>query len=118
MDKTYNTSTDHVSETSVGFPEVTRHYRYRPADPRRIWDYAGLLFSMLRDSFNGRYPLPKKTAVVMTAAFLYLISPIDIAPDILPLIGFADDIAVLFFAASLIKDDLEDYSAWKTGDYE
>jgi uncharacterized membrane protein YkvA (DUF1232 family) len=51
---------------------------------------------------------------VGTFALLYLISPIDISPDIIPLIGFVDDVAILVFAASLIKDDLEKYRAWKT----
>lgn len=109
----FNISPNKVSDTSVGFPEEVRDYRYRSADPRKIWDYLGLLFSMLLDSFKGKYPLPKKTTLVLTCAFLYLLSPVDIAPDILPLIGFVDDVAVLAFAFSLIKGDLENYRAWK-----
>jgi uncharacterized membrane protein YkvA (DUF1232 family) len=109
----FSISPNKVSDTSVGFPEEVRDYRYHSADPRKIWDYLGLLFSMLLDSFKGKYPLPKKTALVLTCAFLYLLSPVDIAPDILPLIGFVDDVAVLAFAFSLIKDDLENYRVWK-----
>jgi len=127
MDKIYNTreeqtetnlersnvSLERVSDNSVIFPEKVRRTHYRPADPRKLWDYLELLFSMLADSFNGKYPVPKKTVFVITFSLLYLISPIDISPDILPLIGFVDDIAVLVFAASLIKDDLEKYYSWK-----
>jgi uncharacterized membrane protein YkvA (DUF1232 family) len=114
MDKTENVSPSQTYDKSVGFPEEVRHYhRYHSADPRRIWEYFGLLLSMLWDSFNGKYPLPMKTSIVMVFAFLYLISPVDIVLDILPLIGFADDIAVLFFAASFIKDDVDNYRLWK-----
>lgn len=109
----FNVSPDKVSDTSLGFPEEVRDYRYRSTDFRNIWGYIELLFSMLSDSFKGKYPLPKKTVFVLTFAFLYLISPIDIAPDIFPLIGFADDIAVLAFAGSLVKDDLRNYRVWK-----
>ena len=109
----FNISPNKVSDTSLGFPEEVRNYRYRSTDFRNIWDYLGLLFSMLLDSFKGKYRLPKKTVFVLTFAFLYLISPVDIAPDIFPLIGFADDIAVFAFAASLIKGDLENYRVWK-----
>jgi uncharacterized membrane protein YkvA (DUF1232 family) len=101
------------SDASVSFPEEVRRTRSRPADPRKIWDYLELLFSMLSDSYKGKYPIPKKTVLVLTLALFYLISPIDIVPDIIPLVGFADDIAVLAFAASLIKDDLEKYRVWK-----
>lgn len=109
----FNISPSRVSDTSLGFPEEVRDYRYRSTDSRKIWDYLGLLFSMLLDSFKGRYPLPTKTALVLILAFLYLISPVDIIPDIFPLIGLVDDVAVLAFAFNFIKDDLENYRAWK-----
>lgn len=127
MDKIYDVRTEQVeanleqfkvnpnqlSDTSMIFPETVRRTRSRPTDLRKIWDYLELLFSMLSDSFNKKYPVPKKTVFVITFALLYLISPIDISPDIIPLIGFVDDVAVLAFAFSLIKDDLENYRAWK-----
>ncbi len=68
---------------------------------------------MLYDSYNGKYPVPKKTVIVGIFALLYLINPIDFVPDFIPLLGFADDIAALAFAASLIKDDLDKYRIWK-----
>jgi uncharacterized membrane protein YkvA (DUF1232 family) len=108
-DQESDTSTDFTEE----FTDEVRSDHRRQADPVKIWEYLGLLFSMLADSFNGKYPIPKKTAAIITFALLYLISPVDIAPDILPLIGFVDDVAVLAFAFSLIKEDLENYKAWK-----
>jgi Uncharacterized conserved protein len=109
----FNVSPSRVSDISVGFPEEVRDYRYRSTDYRKIWDYLGLLLSMLLDSFKGRYPLPKKTALMLILAFLYLISPVDIVPDIFPLIGLVDDVAVLAFAFSFTKEDLENYGTWK-----
>ena len=72
--------------------------------------------ALLYDSYNGKYPVPKKTVIVGIFALLYLINPIDIFPDFIPLMGFVDDIAALAFAASLIKDDLNRYRAWKMSD--
>lgn len=109
----FSISPEKVSDVDLGFPEEVRDYRYRSTDFRKIWYYFGLLFSMLLDSFKGRYPLPKKTALVLVFAFLYLISPVDIIPDIFPLIGLVDDVAVFAFAFGFIKDDLENYRAWK-----
>lgn len=110
----FNTSPEKISDTDLGFPEEVRDYRYRSTDFRKIWYYLGLLFSMLLDSIKGRYPLPKKTALVLVFTFLYLISPVDIIPDIFPLIGLVDDVAVLAFSFNFIRGDLENYRAWKS----
>jgi uncharacterized membrane protein YkvA (DUF1232 family) len=109
----YETYQNNASDTSMILPEKTRNTRNRPTDLRKIWDYFELLFSMLSDSYNRKYPVPMKSVLMGSFALLYLISPVDISPDFFPLIGFVDDIALLAFAASLIKDDLEKYSAWK-----
>jgi uncharacterized membrane protein YkvA (DUF1232 family) len=113
MGKINNDSPEQDYNTSVGFPEVRKRYRYDSADFMKIWDYLGSLLYMLVDSFNGKYPFPKKTAIALIFSFFYFINPVDIVLDILPLIGFVDDIAVLAFAASFIKDDLEKYRLWK-----
>jgi len=109
----FNISPEKVSDTDLDFPEEVRDYRYRSTDFRNIWYYLGVLFSMLLDSFKGRYPLPKKTALLLIFAFLYLISPVDIIPDVFPLIGLVDDVAVLVFSLNFIRGDLENYRAWK-----
>lgn len=109
----FKTNASQDSDTGVIFPEEVRRTYRRPADLRSIWAYLELLFSMLYDSYNGNYPVPKKTVIVGIFALLYLINPIDIVPDFIPLLGFADDIAALAFAASLIKDDLNKYRVWK-----
>ncbi len=110
----FNENPDQASDTGTVFSEEVGGVHHRRADLRKILDYLGLLFSMLADSFNGKYPVPKKTVLVITFALLYLISPVDFSPDIIPLLGFVDDVTVLAFAFSLIKDDLENYRAWKT----
>ncbi len=101
------------SDTGVVFPEKVRRDYRRPTNLWKIWDYLELLFFMLSDSYNRKYQVPKKTVLVGIFALLYLINPIDIFPDFIPLMGFVDDIAALAFAASLIKDDLDKYRAWK-----
>jgi uncharacterized membrane protein YkvA (DUF1232 family) len=104
------------SDTGVVFTEKVRRDYRRPTNLWKIWDYLELLFFMLSDSYNRKYQVPKKTVFVGIFALLYLINPIDIFPDFIPLMGFVDDIAALAFAASLIKDDLDKYRAWKTSE--
>ena len=46
-------------------------------------------------------------------ALLYIFSPIDLVPDVIPGIGLLDDAAVTALCLSLIKSDLEKYKSFK-----
>ena len=50
---------------------------------------------------------------IIYGALGYFISPIDIVPDILPLIGLSDDIAVLAWAFSRVKHNVTDMTREK-----
>jgi uncharacterized membrane protein YkvA (DUF1232 family) len=40
-----------------------------------------------------------KRAIIALLAFLYIISPLDLIPDVIPVIGWLDDLGVLAWAA-------------------
>ncbi len=52
-----------------------------------------LIGRLLRDP---RVPRRSKIALGMAAA--YVISPVDLIPDVIPVIGWADDVVILMFA--------------------
>ena len=60
---------------------------------RFLPDIARLLFDLARDP---RVPLRAK--VVAGAAALYLVNPIDVIPDVLPVIGQVDDVTAVVWA--------------------
>ncbi len=47
---------------------------------------------------------PWEIVISMVAALIYFVTPIDVIPDVIPGIGFCDDIAVLLTVKSLIGD--------------
>ena len=46
---------------------------------------------------------------LVVAALLYFISPIDIIPDIIPVVGYADDVAVIAFVYKQVKDSIQSF---------
>lgn len=67
-----------------------------------------LLYFMMKDP---RVPL--KAKITIMAALGYFIFPADAIPDLLPLMGFSDDLGVLIFVLSRIRRHLTDETRCK-----
>ena len=73
-----------------------------------------LLVSLVKSYIDGEYKeIPYNSIVAIVATLLYVISPFDIIPDILPGVGFADDAVAVAFCVKMIHDDLEKYKTWR-----
>jgi uncharacterized membrane protein YkvA (DUF1232 family) len=77
---------------------------------------AEALVRMVRETAAGRYRrLPVGSLVAVIAAILYFIDPFDLVPDFIPVIGLADDAAVLLWTANRVRRDLDAFLAWEEG---
>ena len=78
-----------------------------------VWEPLQLLFGMFRSYAKKEYTeIPTRSILAIIAAILYFVTPIDVIPDILLGLGFADDAAVIAFTVKQIQDDLEKYKLW------
>ena len=62
------------------------------------------------------YTLPKASLVnkaIIIGSLGYLISPIDLIPDWIPIIGLMDDVSALIFVYYRIKNEIDDESREK-----
>ncbi len=67
-------------------------------------------FNYVSDVFSGRYRDYSMTALItLVAGMVYVVSPIDIIPDFIPVVGFTDDITVFLFVLKSVNDELERY---------
>ena len=77
-------------------------------------EYIGLFFLMLSDTFTGKYKeIPKGTIAVITATLLYVLSPFDLVPDFIPVVGLLDDAAILALCIPFVAADVEKYKKFK-----
>ncbi|MCU0341460.1 MAG: YkvA family protein [Spirosomaceae bacterium] len=78
-----------------------------------VRDRLNLLVRMLRAYATGQYrTIPWKSLTRVAAVLLYFISPIDVLPDIIPVVGLTDDVALIMWLFSAISDDLEAFRQW------
>ena len=65
-----------------------------------------LAYKMLRDP---HFQMAKETKTILIIALLYIISPIDLIPDAIPLLGLVDDVLVAGYALRHASAELERY---------
>ncbi len=75
-----------------------------------------LFFMLIKDYFSGDYrQIPWWCISAIVFALLYVLNPLDIIPDFIPILGQIDDAAVVFLCWRMIGNDLQKYRRWKDG---
>lgn len=73
-----------------------------------------LLTSLVKDYWVGVYRhIPYGSIASIVFTLIYVLNPFDLVPDMLPLIGQLDDVAVFGACLILVEQDLHKYKAWK-----
>ncbi len=72
-------------------------------------------FSRLIKSYkSGEYKkFPWKSVVLIIAGLIYFLSPIDFIPDILPILGFSDDAAIVFWIFNSMESEIKKFLEWE-----
>ena len=74
-----------------------------------------VLVAMVKSWIKKEYQVSPKVLAIIVGAFLYLVKKKDLIPDNIPVIGIADDVAVLGIALKLVSADVQAYRAWRNG---
>lgn len=75
-----------------------------------IKDKVYLIIDYLRDVSSGKYQdYSAKSLLMLVAGMIYLLTPLDVIPDILPIMGFADDAAVIAWLFKEMNNELDKY---------
>ncbi len=92
--------------------EIKRRFTGGPL--KRFVEDGQLLVSLVKDYWARIYrqvPYGTLTAVVFT--LVYVFNPLDLMPDVLPVVGQIDDAAVVAACLMLVEHDLQTYRQWK-----
>ena len=72
------------------------------------------LFLMFKDYLIGRYrKISFRIIVAIAGVFIYIINPLDIVPDVVPILGLIDDALVIYLCLLMVRLDLNKYRKWK-----
>ena len=77
-----------------------------------------LMIAMVKASIKKEYAgASPKVIACLAGSFLYFVKGNDLVPDSLPVIGIADDVAVLALALKLCKPELDAFAQWRDNNY-
>ncbi|MES2731649.1 MAG: YkvA family protein [Bacteroidota bacterium] len=72
------------------------------------------LARLVRAYVRGEYKaIPWRSLLLIIASLIYFVSPLDFIPDLLPIIGLTDDIALILWVVKSVKEDILRFREWE-----
>ena len=79
-----------------------------------LMDLIQLFLRMIKKSLAGEYSaFSHKTLLSLVFGLLYFVTPMDVVPDFIPLLGFSDDLSIVYFIIKNFKLDIEAFKVWE-----
>ena len=76
---------------------------------------AATFFPFVWAVLRGKYKMPWGTFFWALLCVVYVISPVDLLPDVLPVLGITDDGAFILLVLTLLHRDLHAFRLWRRG---
>ena len=78
-----------------------------------ISDKFMMMIRMIKSDIKGEFKIPMMEKVKIIGAILYVLSPLDAIIDVIPFIGFGDDIAVVTYVLTKIGGLISEYEKFE-----
>jgi uncharacterized membrane protein YkvA (DUF1232 family) len=77
------------------------------------WEFLQIFFRLLRAQIAGKFSAPTDSLLMVVAAVIYFVSPFDLIPDSIPVLGLVDDASVLTFVARSNLTLITNFRKWE-----
>jgi uncharacterized membrane protein YkvA (DUF1232 family) len=115
MEGAQNVTEKDVEKVINKSEELQKRFSARGPLARFIED-GKLLIAIVKDYWSGAYRhVPYGVIASIVFTLIYVLNPFDLMPDMLPLIGQVDDVAVMGACLIMVEQDLHKYKDWKLG---
>ncbi|MBW8482975.1 YkvA family protein [Actinomadura parmotrematis] len=87
-----------------------------PADAPGLWERARAVPRMLKAVVRGDYKgLSFGTLGLLALGLVYIVSPLDAVPEVIPVAGVADDAGVALWLAAVLVKAAGEFVSWERG---
>ena len=71
------------------------------------------LIRMVKAAKKGDYKMDVKSILIPSITIIYILSPLDLIPDWIPVVGALDDFGLLALTIPFIMKELDKFIAWE-----
>lgn len=83
---------------------------------KRFADKIFTFLRMVKACVTGEYKeLPIRSLVLVVAALIYFVMPLDAIPDFIPIVGMLDDVTIILAISRSIADDVRKFEEFERG---
>lgn len=79
------------------------------------WESLQIFFRLLQAHFADKFCAPVNAILMVVAAVIYFVSPFDLIPDSIPVLGLVDDASVITCVAIANRTLISNFRGWEIG---
>lgn len=80
----------------------------------QIKDFMQTFIRLVKAYYNGSYrAVSNKSLLIGIGVLIYLVTPIDIIPDFIPMLGFLDDISLMAWFIDAFQKEITSFREWE-----
>lgn len=77
-------------------------------------DRLKVMIRMIKAYVRGHYRQVKTTNILLIiAAILYFVMPLDMIPDFIPVSGYVDDFSIVLWVYNQLQQEIDQYLVWE-----
>lgn len=81
---------------------------------KELWNKITAMFRLIKAYSDGSFrDIPWNFLLLLITAIVYFVSPVDAIPDVIPIVGFADDASVIAIIYNAIKPIIDKFIEWE-----
>jgi uncharacterized membrane protein YkvA (DUF1232 family) len=78
------------------------------------WESLQIFLRLLRAHLSGKFRTPADSILTVIAVVIYFVSPFDLIPDSVPVLGLIDDATVVMSVAKANLTLISSFRTWET----
>ena len=107
-------SKDGLKSLVQGGKEKLFELERRTAESSPLVQKVETVIRMVKAHISGDYKsFSLSTLSLLVFGLVYFITPTDLIPDVIPALGFTDDLSILVWIFRSLKEDIENFEEWE-----